>query len=207
MKVVVGKKTTPTPILADSVEYVIFNPTWSVPNSIASKEFLPKIRRNPNYLARNGYILRAKGQTTPLNATTINWYKLSENNFPYHITQKPNVGNALGKIKFVFPNKAQVYLHDTPEKQFFTKAKRAYSHGCIRLECPPDMAKYVLAGIKNWDTRKINKAMQEKEINYVVMPKDKLLPIVIGYQTAWVDAANHLHLRADIYGHDKEHEN
>ncbi len=204
MRVVVGKKTTPTPIFTDTMQYVIFNPTWSVPSSIASKEFLPKIRRNPAYLARNGYVLRAKGGTTPLNPTQINWYGLSENNFPYSITQKPSEGNALGKIKFIFPNKAQVYLHDTPEKKFFSRNKRAYSHGCIRVECPAEVANYVLTGIKDWNKEKIAKELSQKSINYVVLPKEKQILVVISYQTAWVDAAQHLHLRQDVYGHDKD---
>lgn len=205
MKVVVGKKTSPTPIFADTMEYVIFNPTWSVPNSIASKEFLPKIRKNPAYLARNGYVLRPKGSTAPLNAQIINWYKVTEDNFPYHITQKPSKDNALGKVKFIFPNKAQVYLHDTPEKKFFGRAKRAFSHGCVRLECPEEVANYVLNGVKDWNKAKIQKELEKKEINYVVLPKAKRIPVFISYQTAWVDAAGHLQLRADIYEHDKEH--
>jgi L,D-transpeptidase YcbB len=205
MKVVVGKKTSPTPIFADTMEYVIFNPTWSVPNSIASKEFLPKVRKNPAYLARNGYVLRPKGGTAPLNAQSINWYQVTEDNFPYHITQKPSKDNALGKVKFIFPNKAQVYLHDTPEKKFFGRAKRAFSHGCVRLECPEEVANYVLYGIKDWNKTKIQKELSKKEINYVVLPKAKRIPVFISYQTAWVDAAGHLQLRADIYEHDKEH--
>jgi murein L,D-transpeptidase YcbB/YkuD len=204
MAVVTGKKSSPTPIFSDTLEYVIFNPTWGVPNDIARTEMLYKLRKNPNYLANNGYVLTGKVSKAKVDSRQVNWFKVSENNFPYYIMQKPGEKNSLGKVKFIFPNKAQVYLHDTPEHKLFLRKKRAFSHGCIRLECPPTMAFYVLKGVKDWNKVKIDEAMTKKEIRHVVLPKNQKIPVNITYQTAWVNESGQLHLREDIYGHDAE---
>lgn len=203
MNVVVGKKSSPTPIFYDTLEYVVFNPTWGVPHNIATKEMLYKLRKNPSYLSSNGYILK-KHDGTAINSQSVNWNAVRENNFPYQIIQKSGLNNSLGKIKFLFPNKAQVYLHDTPEKQLFSRKNRAFSHGCIRLECPPAMA-YAVLHFKDWNVKKVDEMLAKTEIRYVVLPQDHKVPVYIAYQTAFVNANGQLHLRDDVYQHDQEH--
>lgn len=205
MRVVVGKKTSPTPVFSDTLEYVVFNPTWGVPYSIASKEMLYKLRRNANYLANNGYVLHANSTKSIVDSRKVNWFKVTENNFPYSIMQKSGKDNSLGKIKFLFPNNFHVYLHDTPEQKLFLRAKRAYSHGCIRLQCPETMAFYVLQGVKNWDRKHISESLGKNTTQHVALPTTNQIPIHISYTTAWLNSAGQLHLREDIYNYDKEH--
>lgn len=205
MRVVVGKKLSPTPIFSDTLEYVVFNPTWGVPYSIASKEMLYKLRRNANYLANNGYILRANTTKSAVDSKKVDWFKVTENNFPYSIMQKSGKDNSLGKIKFLFPNRFQVYMHDTPEQRFFLRAKRAYSHGCVRLQCPETMAFYVLQGVKSWDKKQITESLAKNTIQHIALPTANQIPVNISYQTAWLNSVGQLHLREDIYNYDKEH--
>jgi len=178
MNVVVGTKVHNTVIFTGNMKYVVFSPYWNVPRSIINKEILPAMKRNKNYLASHN----------------MEWNG-------GNIRQKPGPNNALGLVKFLFPNEYSIYLHDTPSKSLFGESKRAFSHGCIRLSEPKKLAEFLLRKDQNWDSQQITKAMNSGKEKYVTL-KDPV-PVFIGYFTAWVDWDGKLNFRDDIYGHDK----
>ncbi len=183
MVVVVGKQGTNTTMFTGDLNQIVFSPYWNLPTSIVKNEVLPAMQRNPNYLdGQNMEIVSDKGDLPT-------------------IRQKPGPGNALGKVKFLFPNSFDIYFHDTPSKSLFERTKRAFSHGCIRLAEPEKMANYLLRDQPEWTPDRINDAMNAGEEKYVKL-KDPV-PVVITYYTAWVDDAGKLNFREDIYGHDK----
>ena len=182
MDVVVGAEATSTVVFTDSLSRIVFSPTWSVPTSIVRNEVLPAMRRDPGYLARKG-MKRVGGRDA----------------LP-RIVQEPGPGNALGRVKFLFPNSYSIYLHDTPSKGAFARENRALSHGCVRLSDPRRLAAYLLRTDTSWTAERIEAAMDRKtELGVPVRPR---LPVVIGYFTAWVDEDGRLNFRDDIYGHD-----
>jgi len=206
IRVVVGKPGNNTPIFSEDMETVVFSPYWNIPDSIAEGETAPAIARDPNYLARQGIeILRVAGGTTqPLNASDVDWGNPDAGK-GLIFRQKPGAGNALGHVKFMFPNKHNVYLHDTPADSLFAKPGRAFSHGCVRVEEPEALAKYVLKGYSEWDEPKIFSAMHSGVEQHVRL-KAKI-PVHIAYFTSWVDVNGGLHFQPDIYGYDKDSEN
>jgi len=180
--VVVGKEGHNTMMFNGDLNQVVFSPYWNVPPSIVAKEILPAIEKNSNYIAKENMEITGNDDGLPV------------------IRQKPGPGNALGKVKFLFPNSFNIYFHDTPAKSLFNKDKRAYSHGCIRLREPEKFANYVLRNQPEWTPEKISEAMNSGEEKYVKV-KDPI-PVVITYYTAWVDEYGRLNFREDIYGHD-----
>jgi L,D-transpeptidase YcbB len=198
--VVVGKEAKQTSIFKGNISRIILNPYWNVPNSIINNEILPKLKRNPAYLARNNMeVVSASGKR--INAATINWHKYSKN-VPFIIRQKPGGANALGKMKFLFPNSFSIYLHDTPSKELFNQNKRDFSHGCIRVENPKKLALYLLRNDKVWTQEKIDKVLKTtKEVGIPIKPN---LPVYITYFTAWVDSKGNLNFRDDIYNLDDQ---
>ena len=179
MVVVVGKVGNNTMMFNGDLNQIYFSPYWNVPQSIIKNEILPAIARNPNYLANK------------------NMEKIGGN-----IRQKPGPGNALGKVKFIFPNSFNMYFHDTPSKSLFGQDKRAFSHGCIRLSEPQKMAEWLLRNDPDWNTEKIVSAMNQTTEKGVKL-KDPV-PVFIIYYTAWVDNEGQLNFRDDIYQHDSE---
>jgi L,D-transpeptidase YcbB len=178
-KVVVGKTTTPTPVFSNTMQFLIVNPYWNVPQSIIRKEMLPKLGQDPSYLQRLGYQVTSKhGVLT--------------------VRQPPGERNALGRIKFMFPNDYSVYLHDTPSRALFGSEQRAFSHGCVRVDQPFSFAEAVLGRDHGWSVERVKHLIGGSE-RYVYLPKP--LPIHIEYFTAYVDDAGHLQLRDDIYGY------
>jgi murein L,D-transpeptidase YcbB/YkuD len=176
-KVVVGKSLNKTVVFSGQMSQIIFSPYWNVPPSILRKEILPAIAKNRNYLAKHD----------------MEWVG-------NRVRQRPGEQNALGKVKFVFPNSHIIFMHDTPSKSLFNEEKRAFSHGCIRVEKPRDLAIMVLEGDKNWPVEKIDIAMnREVEKTYNLKTK---IPVYIGYFTAWVDREGEVHFYDDVYGHD-----
>jgi len=180
--VVVGKEGHNTMMFNGDLNQVVFSPYWNVPPSIVAKEILPAIEKNPNYIAKENMEITGNDDGLPV------------------VRQKPGAGNALGKVKFLFPNSFNIYFHDTPAKSLFEKDKRAYSHGCIRLKEPEKFANYVLRNQPEWTPEKISEAMNSGNEKYVKV-KDPI-PVVITYYTAWVDENGRLNFREDIYGHD-----
>ena len=180
--VVVGKEGHGTMMFNGDLNQVVFSPYWNVPRSIVAKEILPAIEKNGNYLAKENMEVTGEEDGLPV------------------IRQRPGPGNALGKVKFLFPNSFNIYLHDTPAKSLFNKDKRAYSHGCIRVREPEKLANYVLQNQPEWTPEKISEAMNSGTEKYVKV-KDPI-PVVITYYTAWVDENGRLNFREDIYDHD-----
>jgi murein L,D-transpeptidase YcbB/YkuD len=194
-RVIVGKKKFPTPMFSDQMETVVFNPYWNVPKSIARNEFLPKLWDDPGYLDRNGYeVINTRGQQ--VSSYSIDWWNYSGYDLPYDIRQTPGHGNALGEIKFLFPNKHSVYLHDTPSKNLFNKPSRAFSHGCVRVQNPRKFAEVLLG----WNTDRVNSAIDGGTNHSVKLSKK--IPVHLTYFTAWPDHSGRLRYRADVYGRD-----
>lgn len=177
--VVVGKAMNKTVIFSAAMKYIVFSPYWNIPKSILEKEVLPGIEKNPNYLEEHD----------------MEWNK--EN-----VRQRPGPKNSLGLIKFLFPNSNAIYLHDTPAKSLFNKEDRAFSHGCIRVAKPTELAMRILQNDKEWDKEKIEAAMNGGEETWYTL-KNKI-PVYIGYFTAWVDTNGIVHFYEDVYNRDEE---
>jgi L,D-transpeptidase YcbB len=203
IRVVVGKPGNNTPIFSEDMESVVFSPYWNIPDTIAENETAPAVARDPNYLAKQGIeILRVSGNGSEVvSAADVNWDSADAVK-GLVFRQKPGDGNALGHVKFLFPNKYNVYLHDTPADALFAKPGRAFSHGCIRVEEPETLAKYVLRGYSEWDEQAIFTAMRSGVEKHVKL-KEKI-PVHIAYFTAWVDENGGLHFQPDIYGYDRD---
>lgn len=201
-KVVVGKSkaSSHTVIFNDYLEYIVFFPYWNIPENILIKETLPAIKKDADYLKKhNMEIISANGQR--IEESDINW-KIYTSNFPYIIRQRPGKNNALGLVKFLFPNSYDIYMHDTPEKSLFDETKRTFSHGCIRVEEPYKLASYLLREDTEWTDKKINDLLHGGKQTTVKL-KNKI-PVFITYFTAWVDRKGKLNFREDVYQHDKK---
>lgn len=197
--VVVGKPGASTVIFTRPMKFVVFSPYWNVPPGILANEILPAVKRNRGYLVRqNMEVVGAGGKEIP--AGSINWSKYSGSGFPYIIRQKPGRSNALGKVKFLFPNEYNIYLHDTPSRYLFGETKRSFSHGCIRVAEPKRLAEWLLRNDPAWTPEKIEKAMNSDKEKFVSL-KDQV-PVFIGYFTAFVNSKGQLNFRDDVYGHD-----
>jgi len=183
MNVVVGKEGHNTTIFTGNLNQVVFSPYWNVPYDIVEKEILPSIEKNPDYLAEN----KMEKVGEPVDGIPT-------------VRQLPGPKNSLGKVKFLFPNSFDIYFHDTPAKGLFSKDKRAYSHGCIRLSDPVKMANYLLRNQPEWTPEKIDEAMNSGQEQFVKLKAP--VPVLITYNTAWVDENGVLNFRDDIYGHD-----
>ena len=180
MKVVTGKKSSPTPVLADRMTTVVFSPYWNIPQDIVQKEIVPKLEADPGYLDRNNMEADENGR-----------YR-----------QRPGKGNSLGQVKFVFPNHYNVYLHDTPAQSLFERVERDFSHGCVRLDEPMKLAQYVLRDQPEWTDEKITRgdAGRHRARRALKQP----LPIYLVYFTAWEDGGT-LKTVPDVYGIDRRH--
>ena len=197
--IVVGKSATQTSIFKDNVSQIILNPYWGVPQSIANNEILPHLKKNANYLNSNNMeVLSSNKIVNPFN---INWNNY-ESKVPFTFRQKPSKNNALGKIKFLFPNSYDIYLHDTPSKHLFDDNQRAFSHGCIRVSDPKKLAMYLLSNDGNWNLDKINKILKTDKETTIKLTAT--VPIYIVYFTTWIDSAGQLNFRNDVYDLDKK---
>jgi murein L,D-transpeptidase YcbB/YkuD len=202
MRVIVGRAMrTQTPVFANTMKYVIFRPYWLVPTSILRHETIPKTLRNPNYLADNGFeVVDRSGNVVPSSPASddvINGLRSGS----LSVRQKPGPKNALGLIKFIFPNQYNVYLHSTPEQELFSRSRRDFSHGCIRVEDPPALAAWVLRDKPEWTMDKIQAAMKTGADN-VQVNLDKPIPVLILYSTAVVEPDGEVRFFDDIYGYD-----
>jgi len=204
MRVVTGRPNHPTPIFSDTVEYIVLNPYWNVPKSIIQKEMIPKLLKNPNAMARQGIEIRAGwgSGAEKVDASSIDWsqYRYSKH-MPFHFAQLPGRRNALGKVKFLFPNKFSVYMHDTPSKHLFKRSKRAFSHGCIRLQKPRELLRTFSSFNKNVDFEKAQKILKGRKKTFLTL--DQKVPVDVIYLTAWVDYNGVLQFRDDVYGYDR----
>jgi murein L,D-transpeptidase YcbB/YkuD len=203
MKVVVGKPYRRTPIFTAKMTYLVINPVWNIPDSIARKEILKKIKKDPHYLAEQNIKVFSgwRAQEQPIDAERIDWSKVTAKALPYRLRQEPGPLNALGTLKFMFPNKYDVYLHDTPAKNLFSDNVRAFSHGCTRIEKPLELAEYLLRDDPRWSQKELVAALEKgtEQIVQILRP----LNVHVLYLTAWVDESGLVQFRNDIYGRDK----
>ena len=202
MPVVVGKPYHRTPIFSHTMTYVEINPYWNVPPSIARDELLPKIKQDAGYLAKHNYVLFSDWSSgaTVVDPQSIDWSQVSKASFPYKVRQDSGDGNALGRVKFMFPNRFNIYLHDTPAKSLFSRSERTFSHGCIRVQDPPLLAEYVLAASTDWDRARIEAAIASGERTIVTLKEP--LPVHISYLTSWINKDGSVHFRNDVYARD-----
>jgi L,D-transpeptidase YcbB len=180
-KVIVGKPNTPTPVFSDEMQFVVLNPSWHVPQSIIRNEYLPKLMEDPDYLARRGFIVTYRGDQIS-------------------VRQPPGEANALGHIKFMFPNNFSVYLHDTSSRSLFANEMRAFSHGCVRVDDPYQFAEIVMGAQNGWTAERVRKMVGKREQRVDLKEK---IPVHITYFTARVDEAGDLKMFEDIYGYDQ----
>jgi murein L,D-transpeptidase YcbB/YkuD len=200
-KVIVGKSYHSTPQFSALMSYIVFSPTWTVPTSITRNELVPKIKKDPRYLAKNNMkLLNSSGKT--VDPSSIDWAKVSARSFPYTVRQEPGENNSLGLVKFMFPNQNSVYIHDTPSRSLFEREDRALSHGCIRIQKPFDFAKILLSHDSNWTDEKIRTAMHQTKEQIVNL--NRKIPVAIIYLTYWSDSRGNLYFRKDIYDRDSE---
>ena len=201
MNVVVGKAFGhDTPVFSDTMQYVIFRPYWSVPYSIAKSEFLPHIARDPDYLAKKGFDVVNSRQEVVTSGTVTSEVFEQLRAGKLFIRQTPGPKNSLGLAKFIFPNNYDVYMHDTPAQEFFAKSRRDFSHGCIRLESPADLAAWVLRDNPGWDIDRVRAAMNGATTQQVNLARP--VPVLIVYATVIVSEDGIVHFYDDIYGHD-----
>ena len=208
MRVVVGNKKHHTPIFSSKISFIVLNPYWIIPDSIVQKEMIPKMLKNPDYLAQRGYEVHKSynPNSAKINTKNINWARVMRNGQTkkYKFMQPPGAKNALGKIKFKFPNQFAVYLHDTPAKKYFKKAQRAFSHGCIRLSRPNALLSTFAPHERSINfnrTQRVLKGNKKRQLNL-----SQPVPVHIVYLTAWIKNDGLLHYRPDIYNYDsKQH--
>jgi len=180
----------------------VLNPYWHVPRNIAAGELLGKVRRDPSYLAR--YKLRVFPSSGPgdreVDPTTVDWSAITPVHFPFQLRQDPGPLNALGRMKFMFLNKYHVYLHDTPARPLFDEPQRDFSHGCIRIQQPIELAVYLLRHDLRWNRDALLRALDEAVDRTVLLPEP--IPIHLLYWTAWTDGDGTIQFRRDIHGRD-----
>lgn len=184
MSIVVGKAANQTVIFSDELKYVVFSPYWNVPQSIVRNEIYPAMQRSSSYLSKKNMEVTGYSNGLPI------------------VRQKPGNSNSLGHVKFIFPNSYNIYFHDTPSRDLFSRQQRAFSHGCIRVQRPFDLAVYLLRNQPEWTNEKVKEAMDISKEKWVTL--NKTVPVFITYFTSWVDANGLLHFADDIYGHDKK---
>lgn len=198
---IVGKSGDETPMFSDLMTEVVFSPYWNIPESIVADETLPELERDSSYLARHNIeVVRVSGaEATVIDPEQIDW---SDGDAVKQVVlrQRPGSTNALGLVKFLFPNPFNVYIHDTPADGLFARTGRTFSHGCVRIEDPVGFASYVLGDRPEWTRQAIEEAMIAGVEKHVALATK--LPVHIVYFTAWTDEQGGLHFRDDVYGYD-----
>jgi murein L,D-transpeptidase YcbB/YkuD len=197
-KVQVGKPFRRTPVFKSKIKYIVFNPTWTVPPTILEKDILPKLKKNPGYLSEKKIsVIDRKGRTVDPNS--VNWTQYHKN-IPYTLRQEPGPQNALGRMKFIFPNKHFIYLHDTPNRSLFGRNDRAFSSGCIRVDKDIELAELLLQNPAKWNRESIRKLLDTNQTQRVNLPKPK--PVMLLYVTIWFDENDNFIFIKDVYERD-----
>lgn len=198
-RVIVGKPNHQSPEFIDEMETVVFNPYWNVPRSIVAEEMLPTLLSRPGYLSESGYeVLDKRGRI--VHSADIDWTEAAYNGLPYDVRQLPGRGNALGSVKFLFPNRHAVYMHDTPTQPLFARDVRMFSHGCVRVQGAREFARVIMAR-EGWSQEDVANAFvtsHNEEVNL-----EKKIPVYLTYHTAWVADDGTVNLRKDHYGRDE----
>jgi murein L,D-transpeptidase YcbB/YkuD len=195
-----------TPILKNIISYMVLNPDWRVPNSIARHTILRNIQRDSNYLNRMGYLLY-QGNVL-IDPSSVDWTRITPDNFPFRLEQSAGDQNAMGRMKFMFPNRFAVYLHDTPSKRDFSRSNRAVSHGCVRVENYLEFALVLLSDMPRYDLAYLRRAIGLDQTITQQLKTENIFfrsptPIIIDYKTAWVDADGYLQIYADVSERDR----
>lgn len=195
----VGKPYRATPLYRSDINYLVLNPTWTVPPGIIKNDILPAAKRDPNSITRKGLkVINSAGQV--VSPSSVDWSRFNSGHIPYTLRQDPGPNNALGRVKFMFPNPYSVYLHDTPAQSLFEVDTRATSSGCVRVERALELADLLLHDQDQWNKDSIQKTIVGGKITNVTL-KQKM-PVMLLYWTAWVDAAGEVNFRRDVYGID-----
>ncbi|TNC81237.1 MAG: hypothetical protein C9356_10245 [Oleiphilus sp.] len=203
MDAIIGRSYRMTPVMEEQIRYVVLNPSWFVPHKIASNDLLPKIQANQNYFDEIGMeVLQGVGnELRVINPASMDWNAISSADFPYRLRQKPGPKNALGKVKFIFPNAHNVYLHDTNDPSLFSQSERSFSSGCIRIAKPMELLFSVFENHPTMSQEKIQSLLDSGKETTVYL--EKPLPVRIQYWTTWVDSDGNPHYRHDLYQRDK----
>lgn len=204
MRVAVGRRYRRTPVFSDTIRYLVFNPHWEIPGGIAVRDKLPEIRKDLSYLDKQGIRVftgwgAAQREVDP---ETVDWSSVGAGNFPFRLRQDPGPLNALGRVKFMFPNRFNVYLHDTPAREVFQRTERDVSSGCIRLEKPLELAEHLLRANSDWRPGAIQEYL--RDYGERTMRLEIPWPVHLLYWTAWVDESQIAHFRTDLYERDLE---
>lgn len=197
-KAIVGRPDRPTPIFRDQIEYLEFNPTWTVPPTILKEDVVPKARKDPNAVRKKGLEIIDRGGNK-VEPEAVDW-SVAANNLPYTFRQPPGPKNALGQVKFMFPNRHSVYLHDTADRQLFQRATRTLSSGCVRVDKPIELAELLLNDPK-WNPDKFASVFESKKPSSVRLKQP--LPVILSYWTAEADEQGQVQFRDDFYDHDQ----
>jgi murein L,D-transpeptidase YcbB/YkuD len=199
MAVIVGRPDRRTPMLRVRLTSIQFNPPWGVPERNAREDLLPRFRRDPQLMMERGFRVFAYvgGERVEMDPRTIDWRAVNAERFPYLIRQDAGDANALGRIKFTMPNSDDIFMHDTPDRHLFRRPDRAFSSGCIRLERPNELMALLLEGTPGWDVARAGRALDSRVTSAVALRR--VLPVVLRYRTATVEAGGHVRLRPDIY--------
>ncbi|MGD2217377.1 MAG: L,D-transpeptidase family protein [Gemmatimonadales bacterium] len=203
MRIVAGRPYRRTPVFSDLMTYLVFNPYWHVPRNLAVQDILPQIKSDTSYLARQRmrvFRTSERGGLEEVDPTTVGWAQVTAENFAFSFRQDPGPANALGRVKFMFPNRFNVYLHDTPTRTLFERSARDFSSGCIRIEKPIELAEYVLAGDPSWTRDRIMAAIATGSEETVRLPQP--IPVHLLYWTAWSDDDGSIQFRRDVYDRD-----
>jgi hypothetical protein len=205
MRVVVGKRKNPTPIFSADLKYITLNPAWNVPDSIARNEIIPKTLRNPGYLKSHRLVIRKDynldSPALSFNSVNARAYVGGKGPVPFKFIEVPSSRNALGRVKFIFPNHHSVYMHDTPAKSLFKRKTRAFSHGCVRLHKPKDMLAFISKNYTAHSAADVQAKYNSKKTHYLKITKR--LPVHTAYLTTYVDENGKLLSFGDPYGYDK----
>jgi murein L,D-transpeptidase YcbB/YkuD len=204
MRVVVGRPARRSPVFSADMTYLVLNPYWNVPPTIAAADLLPRLQRDAAYLSRKEIRVFAnwRPDAPEIDPLTVNWHAYRADDFPFKLRQEPGPNNALGRLKFMFPNRFAVYLHDTPNHDLFDRRQRDFSSGCIRVEAPLALAEFVLAGDERWSREALASAIEGK--TPMTIRLNAPVPVHLVYLTAWVDGAGNLQFRNDLYHRDLE---
>lgn len=201
--VVVGTTRTKTSIFNGNIRYVVLNPYWNVPNSILFNEIIPAYRKDKNYFVKhNMEVLLGKSSVNPAD---IKWSDFNEKNCPYMVRQLPGKDNPLGVVKFLFPNTYNIYLHDSPAKQYFDRQNRTFSHGCIRVGEPLVLMQWVLQDEKQITPDRIQSIFETGKETYLNLKQG--IPVTIAYYTAWIDELGYINYTDDVYKLDEAMKN
>jgi murein L,D-transpeptidase YcbB/YkuD len=200
-RVQVGKTYRKTPLFRSEINYLVFNPTWTVPPGIIANDILPAARRDPASITRRGLkVLDSSGRE--VDPASVDWSRFKSGHIPYTLRQDPGPNNALGRVKLMFANPYLVYLHDTPSQALFDRAERAFSSGCVRVERALELAELVLDDPAQWNAQSVAAVIQGGKLQNVTLKRR--MPVLLAYWTAWVDPEGRVNFRRDLYGQDAQ---